>query len=312
MKSLWGAFLMLLFIALATNVTSAQTAPTQTAPPAGVDSQANQWHVGGIDPYPYQPSLPNGLVGSAPGRGLSGGKNPSIKISASYRLVEAGDAAAKREDWQTAESQYQAAVDLFPDNEQALYGLAKCAETAGDLDDAIRFYRAAIYSHDPKVYGTVPGDGYRTNNVEKMMDFVLVLSQAHQEAEAQKVYNRAASVLSYQDSKFNGGKPFLRVVLPEFGTGPDQIAETPQRLQAMAHVTLSIEASDSIGVLGMQEIQKALRLYPESPVVSFYYGEQLLLRHPYEAKAAYEKAAQLGDAQIGAAARRRLDGLPSQ
>lgn len=240
--------------------------------------------------------------GSAPGRSLPGGADPDAKIGPSAKVSEAGDVAVQKGDWETARSKYLDALSLWPDNALALYGLAKCAENDGDTADAIGYYRTAIYSHDPKVYGTVPSDGYRTNDVGRMMEFVLLLSQAHQDAEAQKVYKRAAYVLNYQDSKFNGGKPFLKVLLPEFGPGPGQVAHTPQRLQAMAHVTLSLLSSWFDGKVAMPEIQRALQLYPDSAVANYYLGERLYAKSDKGAKAAYEKAAHLGGPQIGAAA----------
>ncbi len=249
------------------------------------------------------PNLPSG--GSAPGRFLPGGANLDAKIGPSAKLSEAGDAAVEKGDWQTAQSKYQDALDLWPDNTLALYGLAKCAENDGDTAAAIGYYRMAIYSHDPKVYGTVPGDGYRTNDVRRMMEYVLLLSQAHQDIEAQKVYKRAAYVLNYQDSKFTG-KPFLKVLLPEFGPGSGQVAYTPQRLQAMAHVTLSILSAGFDGKVAMPEIQKALQLYPDSAVANYYLGERLYAKSDKGAKAAYEKAAHLGDAKAGAAAQDAL------
>ncbi len=287
MRSLWLAMTTFLFAVFTNGVVSAQVAPVRHHP---------------------DPNL-SGFVGSAPGRGLPGGKDPSIKIGASYRLAEAGNVAAKKEDWQTAGNQYQAALDLFPSNEMALYGLAKCAETNGNLDAAVGYYRTAIYSHDPKVYAAFPGDGFNTNNVEKMMDFVLTLSRDRQDAEAQKVYKQAAYVLNYEGSKFTG-KPFVRVLLPEFGMAPGDIAETPERLQAMAYVALSLEHGEIGNPLGIEETQNAVRLYPDSPVANYYLGEQLLGRHRHEAKVAYMKAAQLGDPQVKAEAHKRGDSLP--
>lgn len=285
----------------------AQTTSTQTTPDTSTStaegSQAPPMLPGGYDP---SINLPIGQ-GSTGGRGLPGGKDPSIKIGASSKLSEAGDEAAKLGNWQIAASHYQDALDLWPDTPLALYGSAKCAEAAGNLDAAIGFYRAAVYSHNPAVYGTTPGDGWGTNNVEKMMDFVLTLIQAHQDAEAQKVYKRAAYVLNYQDSKFTG-KPFLRVLLPEFGTSAGQVVYTPQRLRAIADTALAHEEKG----FGRHEeaiahMREAVRLYPNSPVTQYYLGEALLgPAHDSEAKAAYQKAAELGDERTIAAVKERL------
>ncbi len=287
MRTLANTLPTLLFTILVVGIASAQTTHVRHHP---------------------KPNLPSG--GSAPGIGLPGGADPSIKIGDSSTLSEAGDAAVKQGDWETARSKYQDALDLWPDNTLALYGMAKCAENDRDTAAAINFYRMIIYSHDPKVYGTVPGDGYRTNNVRWMMEFVLLLSQAHHDVEAQKVYKRAAHVVNYQDSQFNGGKPFLKVLLPEFGSGPGQIAYTPNRLQALAHVALSLPAVFSDQTVAMPEIQKALQLYPDSAVVNYYRGELFAAKRDKETKAAYEKAAQLGDDQVKAAAHDALKNFP--
>lgn len=220
-------------------------------------------------------------------------------------LSNSGDVAQAKGDWETARSNYQDALNLWPDNTSALYGLAKCAENEGDTQAAIGYYRKVIYTHAPNVFGTVPGGGFGTNDVGRMMDFVLVLSQAHQDIEAQKVYKQAAHVLNYQDDQAHDGKPSLRVLLPEFGTGPGQIAYTPPRLQAMAHVAHSILQNGE--ATSLQEAQKALGLYPDSPVVNYYLGEALLIRDMTKAKAAYARAEQLGDAQLRATIEKRIN-----
>lgn len=248
------------------------------------------------------PSLPGG-GSSSPGRGILGWVDPT---GPSVKLSEAGDVAQAKGDWETAKSKYQAALDLWPDNSSASYGLARCAVNDGDAEAALGYYRKVVYTHAPNVFGTVPGDGYGTNNVGRMMEFVLVLSQAHQDAEAQKVYKQAAHVLNYQDSQSNGGRSFLKVLLPEFGPGPGQVAFTPQRLQAMAHVTLSILSAGFDGKAAMPEVQKALQLYPDSPVAYYYLGERLWAKNDPGAKAAYQKAAQLNNDQVKAAARAAL------
>jgi len=286
MKTIANTFLPLLLTIIVVSAALAQTTPVRHHP---------------------NPNLPSG--GSTPGRFLSGGADLDAKIGPSAKVSEAGDVAVQKGDWEMARSKYLDALNLWPDNALALYGLAKCAEHEGDTAAAIGYYHTAIYSHGLKVYGTVPGDGYRTNDVGRMMEYVLLLSQAHQDAEAQKVYKRAAYVLNYQDSKFTG-KPFLKVLLPEFGPGPGQIAYTPQRLQAMAHVTLSMLSTGFDGKAAMPEIQKALLLYPASAVVNYYLGDCLLSKGGKGARAAYEKAAQLSDGAVGAAAHDRLKALP--
>ncbi len=228
------------------------------------------------------------------------------RIDKSVDLAKAGDEAAGRGDWPQATTSYQQALDLWPDNSTALYGLGKAADAAGDTAKAIGYYRRVIYTNDPNRHGTVVGDGFDTNDVVRLMEFALLLSKAGQEPEALAVYRRAAHLLNYQDADTNGGKPYLKVLLPEFGTDPNAAAYTPQRLQAMARVAISIEKGAHGSKDALPQAQEAVRLYPASPITYFYLGEQLSLMQKKEAKAAYQKAAALGDDQVVAAAHEEL------
>ena len=224
----------------------------------------------------------------------------------SIAFSKQGDAAIKGGNWVQAQTYYQQALELWPDNSNALYGLGKCADAAGDTAGAISYYRKVIYTNDPHRYGTIPHDGYGTNDVTQMMEFVLLLSKAGQKPEALAVYHRAAHLLNYRDADTNGGKPHLKVLLPTFDAEPDAAVYTPPRLQAMAHVAISIEEGDFGSKDALTQAQEAVRLYPDSPVPYFYLGEQLKLRQKPGAKEAYAKAAALGDDKVGAAAGEEL------
>lgn len=218
--------------------------------------------------------------------------------SRSLALAKQGDAAAKGSNWAGAQTYYQQALDLWPDNSLALYGLGRCADAAGDTARAVSYYRMATYAdNSPHTkYNT------QTNDVTRLMEFVLLLNRAGQEPEARAVYHRAAHLLNYRDADTNGGKPYLKILLPEFDNRPNAIPYTPQRLQAMVRVAISIEAGAFGGKDALPQVQEAVRLYPDSPITYFYLGEQLHLMQKKEAKAAYAKAAALGDEEIGAAA----------
>ena len=224
----------------------------------------------------------------------------------SIALSKQGDVAIKGGNWAQAQTYYQQALEVWPDNSNALYGLGKCADAAGDTAGAIGYYRKVIYTNDPHRYGTVPHDGYGTNNVTQMMEFVLLLSKTGQQQEALAVYNRAAHLLNYRDADTNGGKPYLKVLLPEFGVDPNAAVYTPQRLQAMARVALSIEEGAFGSKDALPQAQEAVRLYPASPITYFYLGEQLKLRQKKGAKEAYEEAAALGDDRMGSAVQEEL------
>lgn len=225
------------------------------------------------------------------------------RLDKSVDLATAGDADAGRGDWAQASAHYQQALDLWPDNSTALYGLGKAADAAGDTTTAIRYYRTATFAdNSPHTKWNT-----QTNDVTCLMEFALLLSKAGQEPEARAVYNRAAHLLNYQDADTNGGKPYLKVLLPEFESGSDPLAYTPHRLQAMAHVAISIEAGGSGAKETIPQVQEAVRLYPDSPITNFYLGKQLDRMQKKGAEAAYAKAAALGDAQVVAAAQKALE-----
>lgn len=92
------------------------------------------------------------------------------------------------------------------------------------------------------------------------------------------------------------------MLLPEFGTDPGQTAFTPQRLQAMAHVTLYLQSPDPNGEGPVMDARKAVELYPDSAVAYYYLGECLRLWNKAAAKTVFEKAETLGDAQAAKAA----------
>ena len=184
--------------------------------------------------------------------------------------------------------------------------MGKAADAAGDIASAIRYYRKVIYTNDPNQHGTVVGDGFDTNDVIRLMEFVLLLNKDGQTPEALTVYRRAAHLLNYRDADTNGGKPYLKVLLPGFDADPNAVIYTPQRLQAMARVAISIEEGDSGSKDALPQSREAVRLYPDSPITYFYLGKQLGLMQKKEAKVAYQKAAALGDDQVVAAAQEEL------
>lgn len=226
------------------------------------------------------------------------------RMSSSVKFVKQGNIAADQGDWQAAKADYQQAQSLFPNYSEALYGLGQCADAEGDTAGAIRYYRRAIYSHDPNRYGTVPGDGYQTNDVERLMEYVLLLSKAGQNNEAVSVYRRAAGLLNYEDGRQN-----LDVLLPNFS--PSGWAYTPKRLQAMAHIAIAYRKENFNDTLALSHLQQAVTLAPDSPLPYFYRARYWSHhREDKDAKADYAKAAQIGDAQIAVAAKKATASLP--
>ena len=223
----------------------------------------------------------------------------------SLTLTKQGDDSARHLLWKKAGHEYSQALSLWPGNKAALYGLAKCSQATGDKAKAVAYYRKAIYSN------TSTDSGFGEGNVGRLMEYAILLASAGQEAEALLVYNHAAYSLDYRDSESQGGKPKLAVLLPELTpepTLPDQVRYTPERLQALAEVAIAHEvAAFGSNKEAIAHMQEAVRLYPNSPVTNYYLGEvQFRAGGSAEAKAAYQKAARMGDDQVAAAAKVRL------
>jgi len=226
------------------------------------------------------------------------------RIDKSVDLAKTGDEAAGRGDWPQATTSYQQALDLWPDNSTALYGLGKAADAAGDTASAVRYYRTATFAdNSPHTKWNT-----QTKDIARLMEFVLLLNKVGQQAEALAVYRRAAHLLNYQDADTNGGKPYLDVLLPEFGNSPSEWAFTPQRMEAMALVGIAYEREDFDHKLAQVELQKAIDLAPDSPVPYFYKGRNLIRAagHRREALEDFHTAAQLGDEDTKAAADKGL------
>ena len=78
----------------------------------------------------------------------------------------------------------------------------------------------------------------------------------------------------------------------------------------MAHTAICIEQYNFDGDADLWQAREAVRLYPDSSVTNFYLGKQLDRMQKKGAKAAFEKAAALGNDQVGAAAQEAMKGLP--
>ncbi len=229
------------------------------------------------------------------------------KEDEAFNLVKTGDAFAQSGDWRNAQSQYQQALGLSPEHglghQLALYGLIAYCRATGDTAKGLDYSRQAIYHHGSAA------EGFFENNTEKLMQFALLLNKTGQSAEATTVYNHAAYALDYQDSQYNGGKPHLKVLLPEVTvapTLPTQVQYTSERLQALADTALAHEDMGfGSNKEAMTHMQEAVKLYPDSAVTHYYLGEAFPSRTP-EQKAAYQKAAELGDDRTIAAAKERL------
>lgn len=207
----------------------------------------------------------------------------------SYKLSKAGNDFAKQGDWQNAQDSYQQALDQYPTNRDALYGMAECSHVAGDTSVELEFYRKVVYS-------TNPADrGFAETNAEKLMQFVLLLSQAGYTDEALSVYQHAVPLVNYMDGKQN-----IPVLLPTPGSVPGQLPYTPRRLQALAHLGIAIKTQDSQNERA--HLDEAIRLQPDMAPAYFYKGKALAERpgHARETRDAFHSASLYGDAQTKA------------
>jgi len=204
-------------------------------------------------------------------------------------LAKQGDAYANSGNWDQAKECYQKALAIWPDNTFALYGVGNYAALTGNTNNAIGYYRKAVYSDNP--YQS--SDGIRENNAGRLMEYALLLSQAGQQKEALAIYRRGAHVLNYLD-----GKPNLVVPLPDFE--PGEWVNTPKHLQAMAHIGLAIDKAGFGNASVEKHLQQAVALAPDSPLPYFYRAEHEK-KSPAgykKAKADYALAQQFGDADV--------------
>ena len=236
------------------------------------------------------------------------GPTPEINwgIPDTSKLVRTGDEFAMHGAWQEARRNYQEVLTLEPTNDSAIYGLARCAGAVGDVKSEIGYFRRVIYAHDPSHHAIVSGESFQGGDPDKLMEYVVLLSQTGQDQEALFVYRRAADLLNYENER-----PILKVLLPELvaeRTLPAQVRYTPERLQALAKTAMAHEESGhGYTKEALAHIREAVKLYPDSPVTNYYLGEELLGTDDRGAKAAYQKAAELGDDHTLAAAKERIE-----
>ncbi len=224
---------------------------------------------------------------------------------AASQAVSEGEAYFKAGNTHLAIDSYKAALDISPTNGLAYRRLAEAYTALGKLDEASRAFHKFLVEG----FGPGNGNGGVGDTADEWAEYALVLVKTGQSAEAIRCYNHAASLLDFEDSKDNGGKPALKVLFPEIVSGdalPEQVQYTPERLQALADSLLAYEQQ---GFWSDKEVlthaQKAAKLYPDSGVTHYYLGEVLPPSNPQQ-KAAYQKAAELGDDRTVAAAKEWL------
>ena len=237
-----------------------------------------------------------------------------------------GEALMKAKDLNGAVDVFQQMIVSNSDDGLAYQRMAEAYAAAGKLPEASRAF------HKFLVEGFAPGtNGGVGDNATEWAEYALVLVKTGQPAEAIRCYNHAASLLDFEDSENHGGKPYLKVLLPELAvepTSPEQVRYTSERLQALANTALAYEEKGfGSNKEAIAHMQKAVKLYPDSAAVQYYLGETLTCRYyvvldsPVKDKkalwatyeddkkamaAAYKKAAELGDDATIAAVKERI------
>ena len=229
------------------------------------------------------------------------------RYAAASQIVSEGESLLKQGRVNDAIASYKAALDITPDDGLAYQRMGEAYMAAGKWPEANRAF------HKFLVEGFGEGNGGVVNTPDEWAEYALVLAKTNQRAEAVQAYNHAAYLLDYEVAGPEKGRSKAKVLLPELSaepTAPEQVQYTPERLQALADTAL---AHEEIGLENGQKaiahMKEAVTLYPDSAAVHYYLGEVLPSRTP-EQKAAYKKAAELGDDATVAAAKERLAVLP--
>lgn len=307
----------LLFVAAAVlplTPTSAQTAPPPvqqtTAQQIGMISTPGGQKIPvlgeGQSPFPYLHSLQHYRMATPAQRAAEAAA--AAAASKKWREdIAHGEALTQAGDLDAAIDAFQQMIASKPDDGLAYRRLAEAYVADGKLPQASQAL------HKLLVEGFGPGISVGAGGADVWAEYALVLAKTNQPVEAAQMYNHAAYLLDYEDSDSHGGQPTLKVLLPELAikpTSPEQVSYTLEHLQALADTVL---AHEEMGLEHGQEAvahaREAVTLYPESAVTHYYLGDVIPLRTP-EQKAAYQKAAELGDARTAAAAKERLAVLP--
>jgi tetratricopeptide (TPR) repeat protein len=270
--------------------------PTASAqsPKASATNAAVTQKTPSLPPGVFQGSLPQTNTDTAL---TEAGNKAYDAILHGENLLKSGHAT-------DAVAEFQNALVYVPDDGLAYQRLAEAYTTAGKLDQASRaFHKVLVEGFGPGVGNGVGG------NADVWAEYSLVLIKTNRPAEAIQMYNRAAYLLDYEDSQYHDGNPTLKVLLPEVVLGnalPGQVQYTPEHLQALADTALAHEEIGlETGKEAIAHMKEAVTLYPTSAVTYYYLGEVLPSR-TLEQKAAYQKAAELGDDRTAAAAKERL------
>jgi len=208
------------------------------------------------------------------------------RMKEEYAVIVRGDEALKAGDTDGAIAAYLEARQSESQNLLALVRLAEAYTAAGRTSEAIDAFRQLIYP--------APGqDWSHANQLSPalQMNFAQLLLQTGQEQEALAAYRRALKTLNYDAL----GTPKLKVMLPEIG--PSGLPYSPRLLRAMVCLGIGVAADEEA------RLKEAVSLAPDSAAANYYLGKYLYGGREPGAKAALERAIELGDASTAKAAK---------
>jgi len=210
------------------------------------------------------------------------------RMKEEYAVITRGDEALKAGDTDGAIAAYLEARESQTQSGMALIRLAEAYTVAGRTEEAITAYRQLIYPP--------PGQDWSHANQlspAMQMNFALLLIQTGQQQEALAAYRRALRTLNYDAL----GTPKLTVLLPDIG--PGGLPYSPRLLRAMVCLGIGVDDSDN----GSARLKEAAVLAPDSAAANYYLGKYLYAGGEPGAKAALERAIELGDASTAKAAK---------
>ena len=202
-----------------------------------------------------------------------------------------GESLLKAGKTEAALHSFEQAMTYQPNDPLALERIAETYAATGRVAEANQTYHKLFYEARWQGVGGTPG---------VYLGYAIILAKTGNPIDAMRFYAEGTARVNYMDGKQN-----LKVLLPEVveeRTLPDQVRYTPERLQALAETAIANEELGfGLNKEALTHMQEAVKLFPDSPVTHYYLGDALRIKDPAAAKAAYEKAAQLGDGQTQAA-----------
>jgi tetratricopeptide (TPR) repeat protein len=191
-------------------------------------------------------------------------------VDKSYTLTYKADVQAKV-DPVAAVKIYEQALDLWPDNPQALFGLGDCKEAiTGDPKAAIPYYRKGLFDGTTSEF-----DASSYYSDQLLLTASLLFERGGEHAVAVKIYNRAAASVNRDlERKAYGWKLYSakgEIPIPYEPTRLPILTDksTSLDLACYAHVGLGIDSTKHGLQIDRSEFETAMAI-ENTPVAKFY------------------------------------------